>query len=122
VAILRAEAGRNPHDPELTDLVGQLATQSEAFRGLWAAHNVRLHTKGIKTFNHPVVGQLELSFERLEVAADPGLMIVAYTAEPGSRSAEALDLLASWTATEDHAHPSPNGAATSQDDRPTPES
>lgn len=116
VAILRAEAGRNPHDPELTDLIGQLATQSEAFGGLWAAHNVRLHTKGIKSFNHPVVGRLELSFERLEVAADPGLMIVAYTAEPGSRSAEALDLLASWTATAEHAHSAPDGPAASHDD------
>jgi transcriptional regulator with XRE-family HTH domain len=101
VAILRTEAGRHPHDRELSDLVGQLATQSEEFRGLWAAHNVRLHTKGLKKFNHPVVGELELSFDRLEVAADPGLMIVAYTAEPGSRSAEAFGLLASWAATEE---------------------
>jgi transcriptional regulator with XRE-family HTH domain len=101
VAILRSEAGRNPHDRELSDLVGELATRSEEFRVLWAAHNVRLHTKGVKRFNHPVVGELELSFDRLEVAADPGLMIVAYTAEPGSRSAEAFALLASWAATED---------------------
>src|SRR3954452_20044446 len=101
VAILRSEAGRSPHDRDLTDLVGELATQSEEFRGLWAAHNVRLHTKGTKRFNHPIVGELELSFNRLEVAADPGLMTVAYTAEPGSRSAEAFALLASWAATED---------------------
>jgi transcriptional regulator with XRE-family HTH domain len=101
VAILRSEAGRHPNDRELTDLVGELATRSEPFRTLWAAHNVRLHTKGVKAFNHPVVGELELSFERLETAADPGLMIVAYTAEPGSRSAQALDLLASWVATDE---------------------
>jgi transcription regulator MmyB-like protein len=69
------------------------------FRGLWATHNVRLHTKGEKRFNHPVVGELELSYNRIDVAADPGLMIVAYTAEPGSRSQEALRLLASWAAT-----------------------
>jgi transcriptional regulator with XRE-family HTH domain len=100
VAILRTEAGRNPHDRELSDLVGELATRSEEFRGLWAAHNVRLHTKGVKRFNHPIVGELELSFNRLDVSADPGLMIVAYTAEPGSRSAEALGLLASWSETE----------------------
>ena len=99
MAILRSEAGRHPHDRELSDLVGELATQSEEFRGLWAAHNVRLHTKGIKRFNHPIVGELELSFNRLEVMADPGLMIVAYTAEPGWRSAEAFGLLASWAAT-----------------------
>jgi transcriptional regulator with XRE-family HTH domain len=101
VAILRSEAGRNPHDRELSDLVGELATKSEEFRKLWAAHNVRLHTKGVKRFNHPVVGELELSFNRLELMADTGLMIVAYSAEPGSRSAEALDLLASWAATEE---------------------
>src|SRR4051812_47862201 len=105
VAILRSEAGRNPHDRELSDLVGELATQSEEFRGLWAAHNVRLHTKGVKRFNHPVVGELELSFNRLDVVADAGLMIVAYPAEPGSRSAEAFGLLASWAATEEAALP-----------------
>jgi transcriptional regulator with XRE-family HTH domain len=114
VAILRSEAGRHPHDRELSDLVGQLATQSEEFRGLWAAHNVRLHTKGIKTFNHPVVGELELSFNRLEVAADPGLIIVAYTAEPGSRSAEAFGLLASWAASDDGSGPGDRDAARSR--------
>src|SRR4051812_3042914 len=98
VALLRTEAGRQPHDRELSDLVGELATKSHEFRGLWAAHNVRLHTKGVKRFNHPVVGELELSFNRLEVLAD-GLTIVAYTAEPGSASAEKLGLLASWAAT-----------------------
>src|SRR4051794_14745592 len=101
VAILRSEAGRNPHDRELTDLVGELATRSEHFRGLWAAHNVRLHTKGVKRFNHPVVGEPALSFGGRGVAAAPGLMSVAYPAEPGSRSAEAFALLASWAATEE---------------------
>lgn len=98
-ALLRLEAGRNPFDRELSDLIGELSTRSEEFRGYWATHNVRLHTKGEKRFNHPVVGELELSYNRIDVAADPGLMIVTYTAEPGSRSEEALRLLASWTAT-----------------------
>ncbi len=101
VALLRAEAGRNPDDRELFDLVGELSTRSEEFRGHWAIHNVRLHNKGEKRFNHPLVGELELSYNRIELAADPGLMIVAYTAEPGSRSQEALRLLASWAATEE---------------------
>jgi transcriptional regulator with XRE-family HTH domain len=101
VAILRSEAGRHPHDRELSDLVGELATKSDEFRGLRAAHNVRLHTQGVKRFNHPIVSELELSFNRLEVMADAELMIVVYTAEPGSRSAEALGLLASWAATEE---------------------
>jgi transcriptional regulator with XRE-family HTH domain len=99
-ALLRSEAGRNPFDRELSDLIGELSTQSEEFRGHWAAHNVRLHNKGVKQFNHPVVGDLELSYNRIELPADPGLAIVAYTPEPGSKSAEAFSLLASWAATE----------------------
>jgi transcriptional regulator with XRE-family HTH domain len=100
VALLRSEAGRNPFERELSDLVGELSTRSEEFRGHWATHNVRLHYKGEKGFNHPVVGELELSYNRIELPADPGLMIFAYTAEPGSKSAEAFSLLASWAATE----------------------
>jgi MmyB-like transcription regulator ligand binding domain/Helix-turn-helix domain len=101
VALLRIEAGRSPLDRELSDLVGELSTQSEEFRNHWATHNVRLHTKGEKRFNHPVVGELELSYNRIDLAANPGLMIIAYTAEPGSRSEEAFNLLASWAATEE---------------------
>ena len=88
------------HTTASSDLVGELATQSHEFRSLWAAHNVRLHTTGVKRFHHPVVGELELSYNRLEVLAD-GLTIVAYTAEPRSKSAEAFALLASWAATPD---------------------
>jgi transcriptional regulator with XRE-family HTH domain len=109
-ALLRLEAGRTPYDRELSNLVGELSTRSEEFRGHWAAHNVRLHNKGEKCFNHPVVGELELSYNRIELPADPGVMIVAYTAEPGSRSAEAFSLLASWAATEE-AHERVDGDA-----------
>jgi transcriptional regulator with XRE-family HTH domain len=100
-AILRIAAGRDPHDRDLSDLVGELATQSEAFRTHWAAHNVRLHTTDTKQLHHPVVGDLTLSFNRLDLAASDGLTLFAYTAEPGSRSAEALKLLGSWAATND---------------------
>jgi transcriptional regulator with XRE-family HTH domain len=100
VAILRSAAGRDPFDRDLSDLVGELSTRSDEFRGHWATHNVRLHNQGEKRFNHPVVGELELSYNRFELPADPGLAIVAYTAEPGSKSAEAFSLLASWAATE----------------------
>jgi transcriptional regulator with XRE-family HTH domain len=103
VAILRSAAGRDPHNRDLSDLVGELATQSEPFRVRWAAHNVRFHNSGVKHFNHPVVGELHLSFNRLELAADPGLTLFTYTAEPGSRSEEALKLLGSWAATVDPA-------------------
>jgi transcriptional regulator with XRE-family HTH domain len=100
-AILRSAAGRDPYNRDLSDLVGELATQSEAFRTRWAAHNVRFHNTGVKHFNHPAVGELQLRYNRLDLAADPGLTIVTYTAEPGSRSEEALKLLGSWAATVD---------------------
>ncbi len=103
VAILRWAAGRDPYDRDLSDLVGELATQSDAFRTRWAAHNVRFHNTAVKQFHHPVVGDLDLSFNRLELPADHGLTIFTYTAEPGSRSEEALKLLGSWAATVDPA-------------------
>jgi transcriptional regulator with XRE-family HTH domain len=100
-AILRSTAGRDPYDRDLSDLVGELATQSEAFRTHWAAHNVRFHATATKQFHHPVVGDLSLSFNRLDIAADHGLTLFVYAAEPGSRSEEALKLLGSWAATVD---------------------
>ena len=100
--VLRSEAGRDPYDRDLSDLVGELSTQSETFRTRWAAHNVRFHDTGTKRFHHPVVGDLTLTYENLELVGDSGLMMFVYTAEPGSKSEEALNLLASWTATFDH--------------------
>jgi hypothetical protein len=100
VAFLRAEAGSDPLNRELSDLVGELSTRSEDFRGRWAAHDVRYHRTGRKRFHHPLVGDLELDFEALELAGDPGQRINVYTAPPDSASEEALSLLASWTARE----------------------
>ena len=99
VAILRSEAGRDPYDRGLSDLVGELSTRSEEFRTRWAAHNVRIHRAGAKHVRHPVVGDLELTYEMMELSADPGLSILTYSAEPGTRSDEALGLLGSWAAT-----------------------
>jgi transcriptional regulator with XRE-family HTH domain len=99
VAILRAEAGRDPYDRNLSDLVGELSTRSETFRTRWAAHDVRIHQTGVKDFHHPVVGDLSLTYEMLDLRADNGLTILTYSAEPGTRSQEALDLLGSWAAT-----------------------
>lgn len=99
VALLRAEAGRDPYDRGLADLVGLLSTRSEEFRVRWAAHNVRFHRSGVKTIHHPHVGDLELSWETLDVTADTGLTMLVYTAEPGTASHDALTLLASWAAT-----------------------
>ena len=101
VAMLRTEAGRTPHDRELTDLVGELSMRSEEFRTRWAAHNVRFHRTGYKDIHHPIVGDLHLTFEAMDLPADPGLSLVVYSAEPGSPSEDALNLLASWAATLD---------------------
>jgi hypothetical protein len=111
VAILRTEAGRDPYDRDLSALVGELSTQSEEFRTRWAAHNVRVHQTGVKEVHHPVVGDLRLAYEMLELPADSGLAILTYTAEPGSKSQEALRLLGSWGATIEQAE---TGAAEAQ--------
>jgi transcriptional regulator with XRE-family HTH domain len=100
VAILRAEAGRDPHDRDVSDLVGQLSTRSDDFRVRWAQHDVRIHSTGVKRFHHPVVGDLELPYETLPLGFDTSSGLVAYTAEPDSPSQDALALLASWAASE----------------------
>jgi transcriptional regulator with XRE-family HTH domain len=98
VAVLRAEAGRDPHDRDLSDLVGQLSTRSDDFRVRWAAHDVRIHATGQKSFHHPVVGDLDLAYETLPVDAVTTTNLIAYTAELGSEAQNALSLLASWSA------------------------
>lgn len=103
VAILRAEAGRDPYDKRLSDLIGELSTRSEEFRVRWAGHDVKFHRTGTKRLHHPLVGDLVLSYEALELAGDSGQRILAYTAEPGSPTRHALDLLASWVSTPDGA-------------------
>jgi transcriptional regulator with XRE-family HTH domain len=110
VSILRTEAGRNPHDKGLHDLVGELSTRSDTFRTRWGAHNVRHHGTGTKRFHHHTVGDLTLAYEGLEMAAAPGLTLTVYTAEPGSASEEGLRLLASWAATQNTASPAEQGA------------
>lgn len=101
VALLRAEAGRHPNDLQLRELVGELSTVSEAFRTRWAAHDVRIHHNGAKSFRHPVVGPLDLGYYTLDLPTEDnrGLRLTIYTAEPGTPSEDALKLLASWAAT-----------------------
>lgn len=110
VDVMRADAGRDPHDRGLQDLVGELSTRSDTFRRLWGAHNVRTHGTGTKRFHHPDVGQLVLAYEELAITAEPGLVLLVYTAEPGSPSAERLRLLASLAA--EH---TPSGAVLDRD-------
>jgi transcriptional regulator with XRE-family HTH domain len=104
VAMMRAEAGRDPYDKTLTDLVGELCTRSEDFRTRWAAHDVRLHRTGVKQFRHPVVGDLDLNFETMPLPADPGLSMTLLSAPAGSAGDDALRLLASWAATRNPKH------------------
>ncbi|MDR6905355.1 transcriptional regulator with XRE-family HTH domain [Agromyces sp. 3263] len=94
VAVLRAEAGRSPYDRQLTDLVGELSTRSDLFRRLWGAHDVREHRTGLKLVHHPVVGDLDLTFQAMDLASDRGLQMVVFSAERGSPTHERLQLLA----------------------------
>jgi transcriptional regulator with XRE-family HTH domain len=93
VGSLRAEAGRDPYDRALTDLVGELSTRSQEFRVRWAGHDVKYYRSGVQPFRHPLAGDLDLDYDALEIPADPGLTIVAYSAVPGSPSAQAMRLL-----------------------------
>jgi hypothetical protein len=101
-AMLRLEAGRNPHDKALIELVGELSTRSELFRQRWASHDVKFHRSGQKRLRHPVVGQLDLDFESMELPSEPGLHLNVYTAAAGAPTADALKLLASWAASEEN--------------------
>ncbi len=103
VAILRAAAGRDPYDRNLSDLIGELSTRSGEFRMRWASHDVRIHTTGTKRLHHPVVGDLDLSYESL-LMPDQGQNLLVYVAEPGTPSRDALTLLASYAATDHQTH------------------
>jgi transcriptional regulator with XRE-family HTH domain len=98
-AMLRSEAGRNPHDKKLIELIGELSTRSEDFRTRWAAHNVRFHRTGHKELHHPVVGALDLNFEVMAFPSHPGLTLLVYTAPADTPAADSLKMLASWAAT-----------------------
>jgi transcriptional regulator with XRE-family HTH domain len=101
VAALRIEAGRNPFDRKLSDLVGELATRSDAFRTRWARHNVRLHRTAAKRLHNPVVGDLTLTGDALELPGED-LILITYTAPADSPAQEQLNFLTSWTATHFH--------------------
>lgn len=98
VALLRAEAGRNPTDDSLTDLIAELSTGSDEFHDRWTSHNVLLNRTGVALFHHSVAGELTLAYEDLVLPEDPGQTILVFTAEPGSESQDALAQLAIWAA------------------------
>jgi hypothetical protein len=95
---LRMYAGRNPDDPELTELVGELSVHSREFREFWARHDVREKRFGTKVLRHPVAGEITVQYESLQLPADPEQILVTYSVEPASPSEQALRLLASWSA------------------------
>ncbi len=98
VAMLRIEAGRHPDDPDLTELIGQLATRSTEFRTRWATNDVRTHRAGTKTFRHPLIGEVTLPYETLRIDAVSSQILSVYTPQPGTPEADAIRLLASWNA------------------------
>ncbi|KDN75789.1 XRE family transcriptional regulator [Streptomyces olindensis] len=100
-ALLRAEAGREPHDRVLRELIGELSTLSPEFRGQWAVHDVRIRHDGVKRLRHPEVGELELSYQSLDLPLSRRAVhdLTLYTAEPGSTSEERLKLLSGLAAT-----------------------
>ncbi|MFB7618787.1 helix-turn-helix transcriptional regulator [Kitasatospora sp. NPDC056181] len=98
VAYLRRDAGQYPDDARLAALVGELSMRSEEFRRLWADHQVRQKTHGVKLIRHPLVGELDFGYETLAVNGSADQMLVVFTAQPGSPTAQKLALLASWTA------------------------
>src|SRR4051812_16499297 len=106
-AMLRLEAGRNPHDKALIELVGELSTRSELFRRRWASHDVQFHRSGQKRLRHPIVGRLDLDFEGMELSSSPGLQLNVYSAPPGSPTADGLKLLASWPPPQEGLPPEP---------------
>ncbi|WP_350275435.1 helix-turn-helix transcriptional regulator [Kribbella sp. HUAS MG21] len=93
VAVLRMEAGRTPHDPAITSLVGELSVRDADFRTWWATHQVRGPRQLTKTYNHPTAGRLTLDVQQFTVDTHPEQLLVAYTAEPGSPSYDALRFL-----------------------------
>ncbi|MFB6934259.1 helix-turn-helix transcriptional regulator [Streptomyces sp. HUAS 31] len=98
VAFLRMDAGCHPDDPRLSALVGELSVKSEEFRRLWATHDVKEKSYGVKPLRHPLVGELTLNFESFRLTDGSEQTLITYHPEPGSPSAEALRLLASWGA------------------------
>jgi hypothetical protein len=100
-ALLRAEAGREPYDRSLRELVGELSTLSSEFRAMWAAYDVRIRHEGVKQLRHPEVGRLELSYRSLDLPLSRGAVhdLTIYTAEPGTLAEDRLKLLADWAAT-----------------------
>ncbi|MEU0034190.1 helix-turn-helix transcriptional regulator [Streptomyces sp. NPDC006333] len=112
VGALRVEAGRKPYDRELTNLIGELSTRSDPFRVLWGSHDVHVFRDSTKRLNHPLVGDLELDQETLSLPDESGLSVVVYSSPPGTPAADALKLLATWSATTGREQDAPSTVVT----------
>lgn len=102
VSGMQLMAGQDPTDRALMALVGELATRSNEFRTWWGGHTVRTHSTGTKNIHHPIVGDMTIGYEVLALASTPGLSLMTYLPEPATPSADAMNLLRSWTANEAH--------------------
>jgi transcriptional regulator with XRE-family HTH domain len=100
VAALRALIGPDVDDPDLNELVDELSVHSERFRLLWARHDARPKRSGTARIDHPQVGPLELSYEKLPIPGTDRQTLAVYHSKPHSRSAQGLALLASAAAAE----------------------
>ncbi|MFE1961536.1 helix-turn-helix domain-containing protein [Streptomyces sp. NPDC059479] len=103
VSALRASVGSDVDDPQLTELIGELSLKSADFRRLWSRHDVRPHTGGgVHRMHHPQVGELELRCDKFHLVGADRQMLTVYQAQPGSRSEQALSLLATIAADQQH--------------------
>lgn len=119
VGTLRLDAGRYPDDPRTAELVGELAMKSEDFRRWWADHRVVERAYGTKRMHHQLVGDLDIDYEAMMLPADPDQTLFIYSTKPGSRSREAMQLLASWNDTPHTSRTVPRPSSTSQKGPPT---
>ncbi|HET9872701.1 MAG TPA: transcriptional regulator [Propionibacteriaceae bacterium] len=117
VALLRAATAHDPYDRKLIEIVGTLTTQSEEFSALWASHDVLRHRSGTKLLTHPDVGDLEFGYESFELSTDTGLVMLVFTVEPHSPTGEAMQLLASWTASTSHGEDEATGIEAGEQSR-----
>jgi transcriptional regulator with XRE-family HTH domain len=100
VAALRMEAAKDPDDPDLARLVGDLSVQDSDFSSWWAEHRVNSASYGTKHYRHPTVGELTLDCDIWDSPDGSGQRLMVLTAEPGTPSHDALRILTSWTASD----------------------